>query len=226
MPEDLGQPFARRAAAGTAVSGFLHRAGGTPRASLVLTHGAGGNARTPLLVALARALALAGVTVLRCDLPFRQHRAVGPPSPGSAPGDREGLERACAALREETGAVPLLGGLSYGGRQASMLAAANPTLVAGLLMLSYPLHPPERSQQRRTEHFPDVRSRALFVHGSRDPFGSVDEVRTALALIPGATRLLVIGGAGHDLGGGRRVRGADVVPLIVDGALQHLVATD
>jgi predicted alpha/beta-hydrolase family hydrolase len=223
MPDDLGSPFARSATAGPGVSGFLHRAAGPARAALVLTHGAGGSAKAPLLLALARAFAAADVAVLRCDLPFRQRRAVGPPSPATASADREGLARAVEALREETGVIPLLGGVSYGGRQASMLAAEHTALAAGLLLLSYPLHPPGRSAQQRTDHFPSLRIPALFVHGSRDPFGSVDEVRAALALIPAPSRLLEIEGAGHDLGSGRAVRGADVPPLVVGGALQHLV---
>jgi predicted alpha/beta-hydrolase family hydrolase len=223
MPEDLGSPFVRTATTGPTVSGFLHRPDGVPRAALVLTHGAGGSAKAPLLLALARAFAGAGVAVLRCDLPFRQRRAAGPPSPATAATDREGLRLAVEALREETGVVLLLGGVSYGGRQASMLAAANSTLADGLLLLAYPLHPPGRSQQRRTEHFPDLRTPTLFVHGSRDPFGSVDEVRIALGLIPAPSRLLEVHGAGHDLGGGRPVRGADVVALVVEDTRRHLV---
>ena len=83
-----------------------------------------------------------------------------------------------------------------------MLAAEDPALADGLLLLSYPLHPPGKPEQRRTAHFPALRAPALFVHGSRDPFGSHDEMCAALALIPAATELLTIEGAGHDLGRG------------------------
>jgi predicted alpha/beta-hydrolase family hydrolase len=80
-----------------------------------------------------------------------------------------------------------------------MLAAEQPGLVPGLLLLSYPLHPPRKPAELRTAHFPQLQTPALFVHGSRDPFGSHEEMRSALALLPGRNRLLEIEGAGHDL---------------------------
>jgi predicted alpha/beta-hydrolase family hydrolase len=68
-----------------------------------------------------------------------------------------------------------------------------------LLLLSYPLHPPQKPDQPRTQHFPELRTPSLFVHGDRDPFGTVEEMRTALAMIAGRTELVVFEGAGHDL---------------------------
>lgn len=103
------------------------------------------------------------------------------------------------AMREAGSGAVFLGGQSYGGRQATMLAADEPALVAGLLLFSYPLHPPGKPDRRRTEHFPRLQVPALFVQGAADPFGGIDEIRTALALIPAATRLITIEGAGHDL---------------------------
>jgi len=67
----------------------------------------------------------------------------------------------------------------------------------GLLLLSYPLHPPGKPAQLRTDHFTSLRVPALFVHGTRDPFGTVDELRKAIRLIPVAARLQVVDGAGH-----------------------------
>jgi predicted alpha/beta-hydrolase family hydrolase len=81
-----------------------------------------------------------------------------------------------------------------------MLCAEEPDLVAGLLLLSYPLHPPRRPEQQRTQHLPSLRTPALFVHGTRDPFGSIAELDQALKMIPAPTRLLTVEGAGHDLG--------------------------
>jgi len=78
-----------------------------------------------------------------------------------------------------------------------MVAAEDSSLAAGLLLLSYPLHPPGKPAQLRTGHFPSLRTPALFVHGTRDPFGSVDELREAIKLIPAAARLQVVEGAGH-----------------------------
>ncbi len=81
----------------------------------------------------------------------------------------------------------------------SMLAASEPSLVHGLLLLSYPLHPPKRREQMRTAHFPDLRTPALFVSGTRDGFGAIEELESAIRLIPACTRLLTIPAAGHEL---------------------------
>jgi predicted alpha/beta-hydrolase family hydrolase len=198
-------PFARGD-----VRGFLHRPKDAGGQGLVLTHGAGGNCNAPLLVALAGAFAEAGVTVLRCDLPFRQRRPSGPPSPSTAAADRAGLRSAVAALREIVPGPVFLGGQSYGGRQATMLAADEPEIADGLLLLSYPLHPPGKPERQRTEHFPRITARCLFVHGTADPFGSIAEIEAAIALIPAPTQLIAIEGAGHDLKRGRFDLGAVV----------------
>ncbi len=167
---------------------------------LILTHGAGSNRNAPLLVAVASAFEQAGVAVVRYDLPFRQDRPHGPPRPGDAARDRDGLRIEVQKVREKKAKTVWLGGHSYGGRQASMLAAEAPELADRLLLLSYPLHPPRKPEQLRTAHFPQLRTPALFVHGSRDPFGSREELQAAIASIPAKTALLEIEGAGHDLG--------------------------
>lgn len=164
--------------------GFLHRPEQPSGDAIALTHGAGSNCQAPLLVAVANEFARAGFTVLRFDLAFRQARAGGPPRPGDAALDREGIRAAASALRRIAGERLFLGGHSYGGRQASMLAAADSAVADGLLLLSYPLHPPRKPAQMRTGHFPQLSTPAVFVHGSRDPFGTLEEMRAALALIP------------------------------------------
>jgi len=188
------------ASADPLVRGFLHRPSQPLQDGLVLTHGAGGNCKGPLLVALAEAFAEAGMTVLRCDLPFRQFRSFGPPRPGQAARDRQGLKTAAAAVRKLVRGRIFLGGHSYGGRQASILSAGEPNLVQGLLLSSYPLHPPGKPEQLRTEHFPRLTVPVLFVQGTRDPFGSIAEMESALKLISGPTSLLKVDGVGHDLG--------------------------
>jgi predicted alpha/beta-hydrolase family hydrolase len=193
---------------GPAVHGFLHRPPGPPGRGLVLTHGAGSDCEATILRTLAVAFARAGFTVLRCDLPFRQARASGPPSPATAARDRDGLRRAVDALRPFVAGGISIGGHSYGGRQASMLIAVEPGLAEALLLLSYPLHPPQRPTQWRTEHFRALQTPTLFVHGSRDPFGSLAELNEVRALIPARTDLVPIEGAGHDL-----TRGEPDLPL-------------
>ena len=166
---------------------------------LILTHGAGANCGSPLLTALADAFASKGWMVLRCDLPFRQFRPFGPPPRGSAERDQAGLRAAVAAMRRLGAGPVVLGGHSYGGRQASMLAAVEPRLVERLLLLSYPLHPPKNPSELRMKHFPSLQVPALFVHGTRDGFGTIAEMESALSLIPARTELEPITGAGHEL---------------------------
>jgi len=182
-----------------AIRGFIHVPGSRSGDGLILTHGAGATCRTPLLVAMATAFCESGLTVLRCDLPFRQLRPHGPPSRGSAERDRAGLRNAVDAMRQEVEGRVFLGGHSYGGRQATMLAAEEPELVDGLLLLSYPLHPPKKPEQVRTAHLPELRTPALFVHGSRDGMGSVEEIQEALKLISARTELMTVQHAGHEL---------------------------
>jgi predicted alpha/beta-hydrolase family hydrolase len=182
------------------VGGFLHTPDSPTGNALVLTHGAGGNAHMPLLVALAEAFAGGGFMVLRCDLPFRQQRSFGPPRPGDAARDRLGLKNAVAALRRSGGLKRLfIGGQSYGGRQASMLIAEEP-IADGLLLLSYPLHAPGKPEQLRTQHLPQIKVPVMFVHGAHDPFGTIEEIEDARKLISAKTLLVPVEGAGHDLG--------------------------
>ena len=139
------------------VRGFLHTpdSAASSGAGLVLTHSAGANCQAPLLVLLAEAFAGAGFAVLRCDLPFRQERPAGPPL-RTAARDQAGLRAAVEAMRRDVQpARVFLGGHSYGGRMASMLAASEPSVADALLLLSYPLHPPRQPQQMRTKHFLD-----------------------------------------------------------------------
>ena len=244
------------------VRGFLHRPASPSGDGLVLTHGAGGNARMALLFALAEAFAGAGFTVLRCDLPFRQARPFGPPRPSEAARDREGLRNAVGAMRKLVSKRVFLGGQSYGGRQASMLLAEEysrlkatavvgegvdvsdasaslqqkqvpplrrriceskssdlgrnddvlkvDVLVDGLLLLSYPLHPPARPDQLRTQHLPELSVPTLFVQGTKDPFGTIEEIESARKLIPAWTEILPVEGAGHDLGFAGKKRREDL----------------
>jgi predicted alpha/beta-hydrolase family hydrolase len=182
------------------IRGYFHTPETPNTDALVLTHGAGSNAQAPLLTALAEAFVEAGYTVLRCDLPYRQSRSYGPPGPGDAARDRQGLKNAIAAMKKQISGRIFLGGHSYGGRQSSMLCAEEPGLVAGLLLLSYPLHPPRKPTQLRTQHLPSLHTPTLFIQGTRDPFASIGELEQALKMIPAKTKLLPIEGAGHDLG--------------------------
>jgi len=185
---------------GSNAATLLHRPAKPSGDGFILTHGAGGNANAPLLIALGNALADAGFTVVRYNLPFRQQRPFGPPRPASAAQDRDGLKNEVTAMRNLVNGRVFLGGHSYGGRQASMLCAEQSELVEALLLLSYPLHPPGKPDQLRTKHLPDLKTPTLFVSGTIDPFGSLDEMEAARKLIPAKTKLLVVQRGGHDLG--------------------------
>jgi hypothetical protein len=204
------EPFEHVPAGGPAVYGFLHR---PPRPSvdaIALTHGAGSDCDSPLLVALATAFADTGILALRCDLPFRQARPQGPPSPATAARDREGLRQAVVGLRRMATGQIFVGGHSYGGRQGSVLLADDARVASALLLLSYPLHPPRRPHALRTAHLGGLRVPTLFVHGRRDPFGSIDEVEAARALVPAPTGLLAVE-SGHDLG---QARARETLPAL------------
>ena len=220
---DSSQEFLDTSVNDVPVRGFLHHPAVPGANCLVLTHGAGANCESPLLTVLANAFCASGIAVLRCDLPFRQSRPHGPPPPGSAERDQNGLRAAIELMRPRTAGRMFLGGHSYGGRQASMLAAAEPGLIEQLLLLSYPLHPPQRPAELRTKHFPLLHTPALFVQGTRDGFGSIDEMTAALQLIPARNELLPITGAGHELIGQRN---RETVPQVLVEAFRSFVDRD
>ena len=201
-------------------AGFLHRPDQSSDNGIVLTHGASSNCNAPLLVAIATEFAARGVLVYRYNLPFRIRRPHGPPSPSTAQADREGIRNAVQLMRSLVKGRALAGGHSYGGRQTSMAAAEDPKLADGLLLLSYPLHPPGKPEQLRTAHLPNLAAPVLFVHGSKDPFGSEAELREAMPKIPAPVDLFLVDGAGHDLGRNP----AQLSTAIVDRAAQFLLS--
>lgn len=181
------------------VKGWLHEPAAASGDAIAITHGAGSNGDAPLLKALAAAFADDGYLVLRYDLPYRRARPHGPPFPAQAARDRQGIRDAAEALKTMGARRIFVSGHSYGGRQTTMAAAEDAALAEGLLLLSYPLHPPGKPQQMRTEHFPKLRVASMFAHGTRDAFGSPEEMRAALRLIPARSELMIVEGAPHGL---------------------------
>lgn len=194
-----------------------------PVAALALSHGAGSNRNAPLLVALDEALTARRIAVTRFDLSYRQARKSGPPRAGDPERDRACIRETVERLRSEYPGVPVIaGGHSYGGRQTSILAAEQPAVTDGLLLLSYPLHPPKRRDLLRVDHFPQLRAPVLFVHGTRDPFGSPDEMTPALNLIRARHELCLFERAGHEL----LNYGQSLVPEIVAAFLAFFKLRD
>ena len=181
------------------VRGFLHVPAVDPVATLAVTHGAGGDCTAKVLTDLAETWSAHGVVVLRFDMAFRRAKPSGPPHPSKAAADRESVRSAVKYLRSRGPAPMLVGGHSYGGRQASMAAAEDPDLAAGLVLLSYPLHPQGKPEKLRTAHLPEITMPVLFVSGTRVPFGTPAELCDAIDLIPAKTVFIDIPGAAHDL---------------------------
>ena len=166
--------------------------------ALLLFPGAGSSSTHPSLLAIEQAVAPLPVT--RADFPYRREGRRAP--------DRPPKLLACvveeAALLVDRAGVPaeriVLGGRSMGGRICSMAVAAG-LPAAGLVLISYPLHPPGRPDRLRIEHLPQLRVPCLFISGTKDSFGSPAELEEHTAGIPGPVTHAWIEGKGHDLKG-------------------------
>jgi predicted alpha/beta-hydrolase family hydrolase len=196
-----------------AIAGIAHQPAGDPKGAVALTHGAGGSRESPLLIRLCDEWASRGFVAVRYNLPYRRRRPKGPPS-GSAASDRAGIVEAVEFVRTLADGPVIAGGHSYGGRMSSM-AVADGLAMEALTLFSYPLHPPGKPERARTEHLPHIASPTVFTHGTADPFGTLDELRAAVALIAAPTTIVEITGARHDLGS----KTLDVPALAVDAAL-------
>ena len=200
-----------------AIAGVAHPPTGRPAGAVVLTHGAGGDRDSEILVRVCDAWAQRGWLAIRYNLPYRRRRPKGPPSGTAA--DLAGVEAALAMAREAVDGPVIAGGHSYGGRLTSMAVAARCEVLA-LTLFSYPLHPPGRPQQQRTAHFATISAPTVFTHGTSDPFGTTAELRAAAALIPAPTEILEVTGARHDLRSADRTGIAGVATRAVDATLR------
>ncbi len=169
-----------------------------PRAArpeaLLLTPGAGADRTHHTLVAVEDAVA--PLPVARVDFPYRKE---GRKAPDRAPKAIASLVEDAGTFVAETGVEPgglVLGGRSYGGRMCSM-AVAEGLPAAGLVLLSYPLHPPGKPENLRTDHFSSLEVPCLFVSGEKDPFGSPAELDEAVTAIAGPVTQVWLAG-GHD----------------------------
>lgn len=165
---------------------------------VLLAPGAGGSAGSPGLVELASAVASAGVPVERMDFPYRIAGRRRPDPNGVL--EASVRERA-SAYAEMLGARTkdlVLGGRSMGGRICSQVVAAG-FPAAGLVLVSYPLHPPGQPERLRNTHFPDLDVPCLFVSGTRDAFGNPNELEGATAVIRGPVSHVWLEGGDHSL---------------------------
>ena len=166
-------------------------------AGLVLAHGAGGGQKSRFMIDAARAFAARGISTATFDFPYM---AAGRSVPDKAPVLEQSWRDAIAAARAHGAfkGVPLfIGGKSMGGRISSHVAAQHVEGIAGLVFLGYPLHPPGRPEQRRDAHLPDIREPMLFVQGSRDLFGTADEIRALLPRLNSRAELFEVADGDH-----------------------------
>lgn len=166
--------------------------------TLILAHGAGAGQRSTFMVDFAQALSSLGLDVVTFNFPYTEQ---GRRIPDRAP-VLEGCYRdVIAAIRGDVDSARRLlciGGKSMGGRIASQVAAAEASLpVAGLVLLGYPLHPPGRPLERRDKHLPSVGRPMLFVQGSRDAFGTPDELTPILQTLQPAPTLHAVPQGDH-----------------------------
>ena len=165
---------------------------GSPVAALVVAPGAGAGQGSPFMVRTAEGLAARGIVTATFDFPYMTARRSVPDRP---PVLEQAWRDAIAQARAEMGGLPLfIGGKSMGGRISSQVAAQGVDGISGLVFLGYPLHPPGKPEQRRDAHLPAIRERMLFVQGTRDAFGTADEIRELLPKLKRATVHEVTGG--------------------------------
>ena len=188
------------------------------QAAVVLAHGAGAGQKSPFMLQAARGLAQHGITAATFDFPYMTKRKKVPdPAPVLEAAWREAID---AARGSFTGLPLFIGGKSMGGRIASQVAAQKIAGISGVVFLGYPLHPPGKPQQRRDAHLPRILEPMLFVQGTRDAFGTADEIR---ALLPSLQRATVHEVAGGDHSFKVAGRGAPKPEAVLAGVLDVMV---
>lgn len=167
----------------------------TAGVGLLLAPGAGAGRDQAQLVAVEEAAAAGGVEVVRMDFPYRR---AGRRAPDRAPVLVAAVVEEATALAARVDRL-VLGGRSMGGRICSMAVAAGVVPAAGVVLVSYPLHPPGRPDRPRTAHLPGLAVPSLWVSGTRDAFGTPDELRAATAEVPGPVTHHWVTGGDHGL---------------------------
>jgi predicted alpha/beta-hydrolase family hydrolase len=173
------------------------QAPGQSPACLILAHGAGAGQQSAFIVEFARALAASGLDVVTFDFPYIVARRRIP--------DRGPVLEACyravidMARRDVASANRglFIGGKSMGGRISSHIAAQRVVGIRGLVFFGYPLHPPGRPEQRRDAHLPDVREPMLFIQGTRDPFGTAEDITALLPTLSAGSAVYEVADGDH-----------------------------
>jgi len=166
-------------------------------AGLILAHGAGGGQHSSFMVAAAHGLAARRVIVATFDFPYVTEGRSVPDRPPVLEGAwRQAIS--AARMNKTFGRLPIfIGGKSMGGRISSQVAAQGVDGISGLVYFGYPLHPPGRPQQRRDGHLADIKEPMLFVQGTRDQFGTSEEIRELLPRLSRGTQLVEVPDGDH-----------------------------
>ena len=168
-------------------------------AGVVLFPGAGSSASHASLVSLEEALS--PLPVARIDFPYRR---AGKSFPDKTPVLVECVRSEVRAYAEQLGVSTsqlLIGGRSMGGRMCSMAVAdeTDPLDVAALVLMSYPLHPPKKPENLRTEHLPRINVPTLCISGTKDNFGSPEELESAFSVVPAHVQWHWVHNGRHEL---------------------------
>ena len=217
----MAAPFTVNLAGGDSVSALDYPADARPAAAgttvvsettLVLAHGAGAPQTHPFMTAFARGLSSRGIGVVTFNFLYKERGRRAPDPPARLEACYRSVIAAVRERESVAGRRLLVGGKSMGGRIASQVVAAAmrdgvSSGVDGLVLLGYPLHPPGRPEKLRDAHLPAITAPMLFVQGSRDTFGTPDELRPVLAGCP-AAELFVVDGGDHSF----KMRGKGAPP--------------
>jgi uncharacterized protein len=189
--------------------------------TLILGHGAGAGQTSDFIVGFASGLAARGIDMVTFDFLYReQGRRIPDPNDRLEACWRAVIDAVRERMKSEAHELAI-GGKSMGGRIASQVAAAGITDLAGLVFLGYPLHPPGRPDRLRAKHLPDIKAPMLFVQGSRDTFGTPDELRPIVTSLAPPADLYVVEGGDHSF----KVRkGGDVSQQDIYRAIQDHIA--
>ena len=187
--------------------------GASPKAALVLAHGAGAGQKSPFMVRFARGMAERHINTATFDFPYI---SAGRKVPDRAPVLEQAWRDAVDAGKAEFARLPLyIGGKSMGGRMASHIAAQGCAGIKGLVFLGYPLHPPGQPEKRRDAHLPAIGEPMLFVQGTRDAFGTQPRSRRCCRRLQHAELHEVAGGDHSFKVSGRKGDGLDSIMDVV-----------
>jgi len=169
-------------------------------AALILAHGAGGNQSSKFMVQMAHALATRGIDSITFNFLYSEAKRGLPDKNDKLEACYHAMIKAFHSgllIENATRRKLLIGGKSMGGRIATQVAAASAADIEGIVLLGYPLHPPGRPDKLRSKHLPQIKAPMLFVQGSRDTFGTPEELAPILAPLKASVDLYVVEGGDH-----------------------------